>query len=579
MCELALGEDIPESNLLSTLVIALGAAGFGALAAAWLRQPVVVGYIVAGLVIGPNTPGIEASVPGVEQLADLGVILLLFVIGVQLSLADLVKVGPVALVGGSAQVLLTIGLGWAVGVALGWGHLESLFFGAVLSNSSSTVLTKVLGERGEESTLHGRLALAWSTVQDFSTVILVVVLTTFAEGERDQLVMDVAEAVLLAAAYLVLVIPLGAFLLPRFFDWLASLGSSEVFVLGAAGVALGIAYLASVFGISVALGAFVGGMLVARSDISHEVLGQITPLRDLFSGMFFVSVGMLIDPELVLENFHLVGLGVLLIVLAKGAMVTAGVRMFGYRPGTAILSGVILGQSAEFSFLMARVGAQVDAVSPEVFGLMLTSAAASIVLAPYLLRAAQPFAIAADQRFSARADTATSEPPVDQSVRDHAIICGYGRVGRVVHRALVRSRVSCVVIDQDGGLIRELRNEGVTALQGNAANATLLERAGISRAWTLVIATPDPLATRQILTIARRHNPRIGIMVRTHSAAERLFLESQGANEAVVGELELGFELTRHAMRRFGIAAPIVERVLQELRVEEGGRAPEETRF
>jgi len=556
--------------------VALGAAGVGALLAASLRQPVVLGFILAGLAIGPYTPGIEADIPAVEELADLGVILLLFAIGAQLSFGEMLKVGPVALVGGGVQVILMIAVGWAVGIALGWGDLESLFFGAVLSNSSSTVLSKVLGERGEEDSVHGRLALAWSTVQDFSTVVLVVVLTTLAEGERSRLALDVTKSVGLAALYLVIVIPAGMLLLPRFFNWLASLGSSEVFMLGTAGVALGIAYLASVFGISVALGAFVGGILVARSDLSHEVLGQIIPLRDLFSGLFFVSVGMLIDPELVWRNLHLVLVGVVLIVLVKGGMASVLIYLFRYRAKTAVLSGVILGQSAEFSFLLARVGAEVDAVSPDVFGLMLTSAAASIVLAPYLLKAAQPVAAAADQRFSAAKEEEPIEPPPDGVLANHAVICGYGGVGEVILSALQRGEVNCVVIDQDASVVQGLREEGLVALQGNAANPVLLERAGIGRAWSLIVATPDPLAVRQIVSIGRRLNPTIDIVVRTHSNAERAFIEGQGANEAVLGEMELGFEMSRHVLRRFGVAGPIAERVLQELRVLQGGRPEEE---
>jgi len=569
------GVAIAETNLLTTLVIALAAAGVGALLAVSLRQPVVVGYIIAGLAIGPYTPGIEASTLAVEDLADLGVILLLFAIGAQLSFSDVVKVGPAAAAGGLAQVAMMILVGWGVGVALGWGHIEALFFGAVLSNSSSTVLTKVLGERGEEDSLHGRLALAWSTVQDFTTVILVVALTTLAEGERDQLTLEVLQAVGLAALYLAIVVPLGMVLLPRFFDWLASLANSEVFMLGAAGVALGVAYLASLFGISVALGAFVGGMLVARSDISHEVLGQIVPLRNLFSGLFFVSVGMLIDPSLVADDLHLVALGVILIVVVKGAMVSGLSRAFRFRPSTALLSGVILGQSAEFSFLLARVGTEVGAVSTEVFGLMLTSAAASIVLAPFLLRAAHPIAAALDRRAAAVPESYVAEPEVDVTLRDHAVVCGYGRVGRVILEALERANVKCLVIEQDRAVVDELRGGGAMVLRGDAANAVLLDRAGVRRAWALVVAIPDPLAARQVVSLARRLNPRIDIVVRTHSAAERMFLRSQGANEAVVGELELGFEMSRHALRRFGVAAPIAERLLEELRVLEGERAGE----
>ncbi|MCC7363509.1 MAG: cation:proton antiporter [Dehalococcoidia bacterium] len=564
---------IDDTNLLVTLVTALGAAGVGALVAASLRQSVVVGYILAGLLIGPHTPGVEASTPAVEELADIGVILLLFAIGAQLSFAEMVRVGPAALLGGSAQVTLMIAVGWGAGVALGWGHVESLFFGAVLSNSSSTVLVKVLGELGEEDSLHGRLALAWSTVQDFSTIILVVVLTTLAEGSGDRLPLDVLEAIGLAALYLAIVIPPGLVLLPRFFDRVAALGSSEVLMLAAASVALGIAYLASLFGISVALGAFVGGMLVARSEVAHEVLGQIIPLRNLFAGLFFVSVGMLIDPGLVIDNVHLVAVGVVLIVVVKGAMVSLLGSLFRYRASTALLTGVVLGQSAEFSFLLARVGTQVDAVSTNVFGVMLTSAAASIILAPLLLRAAHPVAASLDRRMSASRPEG-NEQPAGPGVRDHTVICGYGRVGRVVHRTLALGGVDCVVIDQDRAAVEELRRNGAAALRGDAANALLLERAGAGRARALVVALPDPLACRQVVSFARRLNPGIDIVVRTHSVAEQRFLERAGANHAVVGELELGFEMSRHTLHLFGVATDVAEELLEQGRAFENARPP-----
>ncbi|MCO5201218.1 MAG: cation:proton antiporter [Chloroflexi bacterium] len=314
-----------------TLVIALGAAGIGALGAAFLRQSLVLGYIVAGLVIGPHTPGFVADVPTVEELADLGVVFLMFAIGVQLSFSDLRRVGGVALLGGGAQVLLTIAIVYGIGRAVGFGWLEALFLGSVISNSSSTVLSKVLSERGDLDSVHGRISLAWSTVQDFSTVALAVVLTTLAKGTTDTLAVDLVKALGLAAVFLVLVIPPGLLLLPRFFERVSAVGNVELFTFAAAGVALGVAYLAESFGISVALGAFVGGILVGRSDVSHEVDSRMAPLRDLFAGLFFVSVGMLIDVRVVFDNLWLVGLTVALIVGVKGAMSGLITLAFGYR--------------------------------------------------------------------------------------------------------------------------------------------------------------------------------------------------------------------------------------------------------
>jgi CPA2 family monovalent cation:H+ antiporter-2 len=336
-----------------TFVLALGAAGVGALLAGALRISPVIGYIAAGLVIGPHTPGFVADIPTVEDLADVGVALLMFAVGVQLSFGDLRQVGKVTVIGGNIQVLLMIGIGYLIGLALGWGWLESLFLGAVLSNSSSTVISKVLADRGKESSQHARIALGWSTVQDIGTVVLVVLLATLASDSGDNLALEVAKAVGLAALFLALVVPAGIYLLPRFFDLVAKLGNQEIFVLSAVSIALGVAFLATLFGVSIALGAFVGGMLVGRSDLSHEVLQQVRPLRDIFAALFFVSVGMLVDPELLVDNLHIVALVGALIVIVKSAISSGLILAFGYRARTALAGGILLGQCAEFSFLMA----------------------------------------------------------------------------------------------------------------------------------------------------------------------------------------------------------------------------------
>lgn len=560
-----------DTDLLVTLAFALGAAGIGALAAAFLRQSLVLGYILAGMAIGPHTPGFVADVPTVEDLADIGIVLLMFAIGVQLSFSDLRRVGRVAVLGGALQVGATIAVVYVVGIAVGFGRLESLFFGAVISNSSSTVLSKVLSERGDLDSVHGRISLAWSTVQDFGTVAMVVVLTTLADGSADTLALDMAKALGLAAVFLLLVIPPGLFLLPRFFERISATGNVEVFTLAAASVALGVAYLAEGFGISVALGAFVGGILVGRSDVSHEVESRLAPMRDLFAGLFFVSVGMLIDPDVVAENLWLVALTVVLIVVVKGAMSSAITLAFGYRGRTAVLTGAILAQSAEFSFLLARLGTELDAISSDMFGLMLAGAALSIVLAPAVFAGAQPLGRLVERRLPLPPLAALPDEIVDEHLSGHAVLCGYGRVGRVVHDAIRQQAIPVVVIEQDAGAVASLREQGVAVLQGSASNPVLLERAGIARARILIAAIPDPLSIRRIVELAREANPDIDIVVRTHSQAERRHIEEQGADEAVVGELELAIEMSRHTLRHFGVADAPAELLLRKVRARSQG--------
>ncbi|MGH2557663.1 MAG: cation:proton antiporter [Thermomicrobiales bacterium] len=566
-----------SSDLLVNMVVAMLAALLGAFIAARLRQSVILGYIVAGIAIGPFTPGFVGDAPTVAALADIGIILLMFAIGVQFSLRDLLAAGKVATLGSTVQVLIMIGLGYVVGVWLGWEPLEALFFGAVVSNSSSTVLSKVLGERAEMDTAHGRLALAWSTLQDLGTVVLIVVLSALA-NESDALLQNLVWEVGKAAVFLALLIPIGLRVLPWLFEQVAELRNREVFVLTIAVVALGLAYSASFFGLSLALGAFVAGVVVGESDLSHQILGEILPLRDIFAGLFFVSIGMLVDPGFVLRNLPLVLATLGLIVLAKGALVSFLAKALGTPTRTAVLTGAILAQSAEFSFLLARVGTDVGAVTPTVFSLMLAGAAASIVCLPGVYRGALPLAASLEgwRPLPVGSGPLPGDPQPEAGPRGHAVICGYGRVGRVIGAAL-RPRFNFVVIEDDPRIVRSLRDQGLTAIQGNAAIPGVLERGNPARARLLVVALPDPIATRQVVDYVRGHYPRLDIVVRTHSEAEREFLINRGVSEVVLGEWELALEMTRHALGRFGVGTLETQGLIQRLRAQERLPGPDAT--
>lgn len=555
-----------ESILLVNLVIALIAALIGAIVAARLGQSIILGYILAGVAIGPFTPGVEGDLAVVEALAEIGIILLLFAIGVQFSLGDLLHAGRVAALGSTVQVLLTIAVGFGVGVALGWEPLESLFFGAVLSNSSSTVLSKVLGDRGEMDTGHGKLALSWSTVQDLSTIILIVVLSALAT-ESDQLLLNLSIEVGKAALFLVLLVPIGLKVLPWLFERVESLRNREIFVLMVGVVALGLAYSASFFGLSLALGAFVVGVVVSESDLSHQILGEVLPLRDIFAGLFFVSVGMLVDPAFVVRNLPLVLLTLALIMLFKGPVSALLAYLLGTPTRTAVLTGAMLAQSAEFSFLLARLGRDLDVVSPAVFNLMLAASAASIVLLPALYQVSLPLAGALHvRRPSFRPDSIEVSPgPDTEKLRGHAVLCGYGRVGAVIGRALI-NRFSFVVIEEDVRVVHHLRGQGIPVIRGNAAVPAILAQAHLERARELVIALPDPVVTRQVVDQARRINPRIRIIARTHSEAERQWLVQRGADAVVLGEWELALEMGLHALRGFGVSSVESDTVIQRLR-------------
>jgi CPA2 family monovalent cation:H+ antiporter-2 len=554
-------------SLLVTLVVALGAALIGAVVAARLGQSVILGYIVAGIAIGPFTPGPIGDVASVQVLADIGIIFLMFAIGVQLSVRELLHAGRIATFGGIGQILAISALGYAVGQMLGWRPLESLFFGAVLSIASSAVLTKLLAEHGEMDTPHGRIAVGWSAVQDLATVVLVVVVSGLSTG-GERLLVDLAVAGGKALLFLALVVPIGSRVLPILFERVAALRNREIFLLTTAAVALGTAYLSTFFGLSLALGAFIAGVVVSESDLSHQILGEIMPLRDIFAGLFFVSVGMLVDPIYVAGNIPLVLLTLVLIVPAKGLVTTVFVLLGRYPVRTSVRTGVLLAQAGEFSFLLARLGVDLGAVSAGVFSMILAGAVASIILAPLLYQSADPLVGWLEARLPKL--RASSEPnPEDangRGPRGHAVLCGYGRVGQIIGTVLERRGFHFLVIEEDQRIVRELRARGVMTLLGDAANQVLLDRARLREARVLIVAIPDPLSARRIVDYALGVNDRLDIVARTHSPTELTYLRRRGVGEAVMGELELALEMTRHTLHRFGVSGPEIQVTVQGLR-------------
>lgn len=562
-----MGNPMIGSGLLVNLVLALALATVGAALAARLGQSVILGYILCGVVLSPTTPGPVGATAPVEALADIGVILLMFTVGMRLSLRELRAVGRVAVLGGGAQILLLIGVGYLIARGVGWGWQEAIFFGAVVSNSSSTVLSKVLGDRGQAGALHTRIALGWSTVQDLSTVVLIVVLTALVVGgSSSSLAGTLGMAAVKAGLFLFLLLGVGSRVLPWLFERVAALRNREIFVLAVAAFALGVAYASVFFGLSLALGAFVAGVVVSESDLSHEILGSVQPLRDVFVGLFFVSVGMLVDVGFLVQQWPYTLLVVAVIVLIKGACSTGIARLFGYRLETALLTGVALAQSAEFSFLLARAGADVGALSPAVFSYLLGGSVASIALAPWLNAWAEPAARAIERRQTGRLTSDAVPDLKDPAFRGHAVICGYGRVGRLIGAALRRRDFSFIVIEQDRDIVRALREQGIYALLGSADNLVLLEQTHLTEARILVVAIPDALGARVIVDYARRVNPHLDIVVRVHSEDERRFMLSHGAGLAVLPLQEAAFEMTRHTLRRFGVSAIETLAIIQRMR-------------
>lgn len=548
-----------DGGLLVHLVTALGAALIGAAIALRLRLPLIVGYLLAGVAIGPFTPGIVGDADAISALAELGIILLMFVIGVQLSLRELARASRLVVVGALAQVILMIAVGYLVGRALGWSPMTSYAFGAVISNSSSTVLGKVLGDRGELDSRHAQLGIAWSSVQDLSTVVLVAVFT-FGSPSATSVGVQLGKA----AIFFVVLVPLSFWVLPWLLRQASVFRNREFFALTVVTIALTMAGGASLLGVSLALGAFLTGIVLGESDLSHRILGDAIPLRDIFSGVFFVAIGMLLDPRFLVDAWALVLLTVGLIVVVKGTISTVLARWLGSSPRIAVLMGAALAQSGEFSFLLARIGLEEGVMTTQVFNLLLSATIVTILLSP-AVNGLAPILLRwgwGERIGSASEDHTVATPTIAR----HAIVCGYGRVGSVVCALLEQHQKPFIVIEEDLRIVMNLRTRGVTALLGDASMPYVLERANLGSAHLLVLSIPGRMAVRRALDFARDTRKDLVVLARTHSDEERVFLERSGASEAVVGELELALELGRRALEGFHVNHEVAERSLTAFR-------------
>lgn len=545
-----------------TLLVALAAAlALGAIAHR-LRLPPMLGYIGAGMVVGPFTPGFVADREEVLALADIGVALLMFSIGLQFSIGELRSVGARILAGTPVQVAITMAIGTGTGLVLGWELLEALFIGAAMAVASTVVLVKVAGEGTLHTTAHGRTALGVSIVQDLLTVVLVVALSALGTREEESII-SLVLAGAVAIGFVALVVVGGSRFLPRLLGMIAGLRSRELFVISVAVIAIGTAFAANALGVSVALGAFVAGLALADSDLTASVLGEIVPLRELFSTFFFVSIGILLQPAAILAAWPVV-LALLLIITFGKAVPIAGLALLdGQRPSSALRAGALVGQSGEFSFVLASAGSALGAVSPDAFSLAMGAVVLSILTAGPLLAGAD--------RLGTRLDSAIAPRPMPgeepaRGMRRHAVILGYGRVGRSVARVLGSRGFAWVAVEGDYHVAREARAAGASVIYGDAGTPTVLDQAGVAEAHAVIVAMPDALATRQAVVYARSRNVRIEIVARAHSEAEEADLRQLGAARVVVAERELGNELIRHALRRFGVSDREVAAILETRR-------------
>ncbi len=535
------------------IALILVAALLGGIVARWLRLPLILGYIAAGVLIGPNTFGpTVGDVHEIELLAEIGVALLLFTIGLHFSLRELAPVRRIALLGTPLQMLLTIAFGYGVGIVLldlGW--VESVWLGALFSLSSTAVVLKTLGEQGVLGTLSARVMVGMLIVQDLAIVVLLTVLPVL-ENVKEGLP-ELGLAVLKAAAFIAAMLLFGSRVLPLLLARLAAWGSRELFLVSVVAIGVGVGYATYLVGLSFAFGAFVAGMVLSQSDYSHQALAEVEPLRDVFAMIFFVSVGLLIDPSFLWARFGTIALVVVLVLLVKGLIFGGLTRAFGYGNIVPFAVGLGLFQVGEFSFLLAREGISADAISQETYSLVLATAAVTMALTPLAARLA-PVLYGRYRRRFPRELLQTFNLP-EEGLRDHAVVAGYGRVGSFVARLLHRLDKPFVVVEANPDRADEAKAQGFPTVYGDAVAIPVLEAAGISRARLAVLTIPDAIAVRLAVERVRGLAPDADLLVRAENAGQLEDLGRLGVYEAVQPELEAGLELARQALARFGVAA------------------------
>ena len=561
------------TELISIIALGLVCAFIGGMLAQRIRLPPLVGYLVAGIAIGPFTPGFVGDPALASQLAELGVILLMFGVGLHFSIGDLLAVRTIALPGAIVQIAVATAMGAGLAWGFGWGAGAGLVFGLALSVASTVVLLRGLEGRGLLDTDKGRIAVGWLIVEDLAMVVALVLLPAVAPalgGEAAGLVghhaapdhgLWVTLGLTLAKVGVFIAVMLigGRRVVPYLLGLAARTGSRELFTLAVLASAVGIAYASSeLFGVSFALGAFFAGMVLAESDLSHQAAADSLPLQDAFAVLFFVSVGMLFDPGIVLRE-PLAILGVVgVIVLGKSLAAIAIVLAFGHPVGTALTIAASLAQIGEFSFILAGLGISLKLLPAEGRDLILGGALLSITLNPLFFGLADRVSRWLGERpgLRRRFERSAAAPlPVRaaSALSGHAVIIGYGRVGSAIGKALQDWNLPFVVVERDRRRVEELRAQGVPAVFGDATAPGILDAADIGSARLVVVATPDPHQARRLLAKARAANPGIDSVVRTHSDSERRRLEEDGVGLVLMAERELALGMMTYALRSLGV--------------------------
>ena len=552
-------------SLITTIAAALGFGLIFGMIAVRFKLPALVGYLAAGIVIGPATPGFVADMALASQLAEIGVMLLMFGVGLHFSLKDLLEVKKIALPGAVLQIAAATGMGMGLAYLWGWSTGAGLVFGLALSVASTVVLLRALEDHGILDSINGRIAVGWLVVEDLVTVLMLVLLPaiagslggTAAPGGDDNFWKSLALTLGQVAAFIAFMMLIGRKLFPWFLWRVAATGSRELFTLAVVATAVGIAYGSSeLFGVSFALGAFFAGMVLRESELSHRAAQESLPLRDAFSVLFFVSVGMLLDPMVLVESPGRVALVVAVIMFGKSVAAFLLVLALRYPLNTALTVSASLAQIGEFSFILAALGMSLGLLPVEGQSLILAGAIISIALNPLLFKTIAPMQrwLRSKSHLAQKLERSTDPlAELPTTVEQHklsgqVVLVGYGRVGRKIAEQLEANGVHYVVAEQNRELVDQLRKQNIPAVAGNAGEPAVLIQAHIARAGTLVIATPDTFHVRAMCETARALNPDVRIVIRTHNEEEAQLLREETSGKVFLGENELAASMARHVL-------------------------------
>lgn len=566
-----------DLTLAFDLVFVLAAAFIGGAVAVVFRQPAISGYLLGGLLFGPQALGLIHDSADIKTLAEVGVAFLMFTLGLEFSLSRIRAHSQVVILGVSVQLavsvlsaLLLVGL---IGLSFG----QALFFGLMLGFSSTAVVVKSLLAKGELETTHGKLASSWLILQDLAVLPVLIILSSFG---GNNLVLDLGGGILKAAIFLILTVYLGTKFAPRILGQIASSGSREIFILAAMILVLGIAFITRAFGLSFALGGFLAGIIISESQFSQQVFADVKNVRDLFATLFFVSIGMLVGPIFILQNFLAIGILLLLMAAAKLVVVTTWIYRFGYHLKTALMTSLALIQIGEFSFVVANQGLEKGFINTYQYQLILSAAIVSLILTPFWIdRSARAYHLLKDIVISKLPKwqhlffTSTTSGPAEESLdlEGHVLVIGYGRVGRYLSHALLSAKVPHVVSDLDPKKLVEPQSRGIPVIYGDAAEEEILEIMGVRRARAVVITHGDLVSTKLAIHRIRAVNPNVKIMARAHADGDVSDLKTLAIYRVIQPEFEASLTMTHKLLDFMNVPKSETDELLKRLRREHHG--------